>query len=135
LIFAAMKANSLNSADYQRFVAELKECIQSARLSVARSVNHDLILLYWDIGYGILEKQELLGWGESVIEQVSMDLQAAFPGSTGYSPRNLRSARQLYLTYRDPAIWLQPVAKLASQPGGRGITTSAAWAASRASDE
>jgi hypothetical protein len=60
----------------------------------------------------MVKKQQLLGWGESVIEQVSVDLQAAFPGSTGYSPRKLRSAKQLYLTYCDPAIWLQPVAKL-----------------------
>ena len=115
-----MKANSFNSPDYLRFVADLKVRIQSARLSAARSVNHDLILLYWDIGRGIVEKQEVLGWGESVIEQGSVDLQAAFPGSTGYSPRNLRSAHQLCLTYRDPAVWLQPVAKLAKQPGATG---------------
>jgi len=56
-----------------------------------------------------------------VIEQMSADLQAAFPGLTGYSPRNLRSAKQLYLTYSDPAIWLQPVAKFAKQPGDTEI--------------
>ena len=45
----------------------------------------------------------------------SVDLRNAFPGSTGYSPRNLRSAKQLYLTYSNPAIWLQPVAKLTAE--------------------
>ncbi len=109
------------SADYREFIEELKARVISARISAARAITHEAILLYWDIGRGIVEKQQVLGWGESVIEQVSVDLQAAFPGSTGYSPRNLRSARQLYLTYCDPAIWLQPVAKLAKQSGGAEI--------------
>jgi predicted nuclease of restriction endonuclease-like (RecB) superfamily len=109
------------TADYRQFIEELKARVVGARISAARAVTHDAILLYWDIGRGIVEKQRALGWGESVIDQVSVDLQAAFPGSTGYSPRNLRSARQLYLTYCDPAIWLQVVAKLAKQPGGAAI--------------
>jgi predicted nuclease of restriction endonuclease-like (RecB) superfamily len=109
------------SADYRQFIEELKARVTAARIAAARAITHEAILLYWDIGRGIVEKQMMLGWGESVIEQVSMDLQAAFPGSTGYSPRNLRSARQLYLTYCDPAIWLHPVAKLANQPGGSEI--------------
>jgi len=107
--------------EYRQFIEELKARVVSARISAARSITHEAILLYWDIGRGIVEKQKLLAWGESVIEQVSVDLQAAFPGSTGYSPRNLRSARQLYLTYCDPAIWLQPVAKMAKQSGGTEI--------------
>ncbi|MFT5367465.1 MAG: hypothetical protein ACI8V2_002426 [Candidatus Latescibacterota bacterium] len=109
------------SADYRAFIEELKARVISARISAARAITHEAILLYWDIGRGIVEKQQVLGWGESVIEQVSVDLQTAFPSSTGYSPRNLRSARQLYLTYCDPAIWLQPVAKLAKQSGGAEI--------------
>lgn len=105
------------SADYRRFIEELKSRVISARISAARAITHEAILLYWDIGRGIVEKQQALGWGESVIDQVSMDLQAALPGSTGFSPRNLRSAKQLYLAYCDPAIWLQPVAKFSEQHG------------------
>jgi predicted nuclease of restriction endonuclease-like (RecB) superfamily len=113
--------NLTSDADYRRFIEELKARVIGARITAARMVNQALILLYWDIGRGIVEKQQTLGWGESVIEQVSVDLQAAFPGSTGYSPRNLRSAKQLYLAYCDPAIWLQPVAKLAKQLGDTEI--------------
>jgi predicted nuclease of restriction endonuclease-like (RecB) superfamily len=105
------------SADYRQFVAELTARVISARISAARAITHEAILLCWDIGRGIVEKQQALGWGASVIDQVSMDLQAALPGSTGFSPRNLRSAKQLYLAYCDPAIWLQPVAKFAEQYG------------------
>jgi predicted nuclease of restriction endonuclease-like (RecB) superfamily len=103
---------SIASPDYRRFIEQLKARVASARVSAARAVNCDMILLYWDIGLGIAEKQRVLGWGESVVEMVARDLQEAFPGTTGFSPRNLRSAKQLYLAYSDPAIWLQPVAKL-----------------------
>ncbi len=109
------------SAAYRQFIEELKNRVTGARISVARAMTHEAILLYWDIGQSIVQKQAELGWGESVIDHVSLDLQAAFPGSTGYSPRNLRSAKQLYLTYCDPAIWLQPVAKFAKQADGSGI--------------
>jgi predicted nuclease of restriction endonuclease-like (RecB) superfamily len=109
------------SPDYLRFIEELKARVVSARITAARAITHEAILLYWDIGRGIVEKQEVYAWGESVINQVSIDLLNAFPGSTGYSPRNLRSARQLYLTYSDPAIWLQPIAKFAKQAGANEI--------------
>jgi hypothetical protein len=107
-----VKRTSIVGRDYAAFVTELKTRIQSARLSAARAVNRDLILLYWDIGRAIVEKQEQLGWGESVIERLSHDLQETFPGVSGFSPRNLRSMRQLYAAYADPSIWLQLVAGL-----------------------
>ena len=116
------KATALQvTPEYRGFIEDLKARVFSARLSAARAVNRDLILLYWDIGRAIVVKQEELGWGESVIDQVSADLRAAFPASTGFSPRNLRSTKQFYLAYSGPAIWLQPVAKLAERQGGKEI--------------
>ena len=116
--------NVMISPDYRQFIEQLKARVLSARLSAARAVNCDLILLYWDIGQGIVEKQQALGWGESVVEMVAADLQHAFPATTGFSPRNLRSAKQLYLSYSDPAIWLQAVAKL---PKGAKAGVSEIW--------
>jgi len=115
---------SIASPEYRQFIEQLKARVLSARLCAARAVNCDLILLYWDIGRGIVEKQQALGWGESVVEMVASDLQQAFPGTTGFSPRNLRSAKQLFLSYSDPTIWLQAVAKL---PGGAKLGDSEFW--------
>ena len=98
--------------DYPAFLASLKERILHARTTAARAVNRELALLYWDIGRAIVEKQQLLGWGESVIDRLSADLQDAFPHTSGFSPRNMRDMRRLYLTYSDESIWRQPVAKL-----------------------
>ncbi|MCX6927056.1 MAG: DUF1016 N-terminal domain-containing protein, partial [Verrucomicrobia bacterium] len=108
----------LATPEYRRFIKELKARVVSARISAARSVNRDGILLYWDIGRAIVEKQQVLGWGESVIDRVSCDLRAAFPNTTGFSPRNLRDMRRLYLAYADEAIWRQLVAKLPVEPKG-----------------
>ena len=100
-----MNAKSLVNPDYAAFVADLKARIQSARISAARAVTRDLILLYWDIGRGLVEKQAALGWGESVIEQLAKDLPKAFPGMRGFSTANLWAMRRVYMEYgRDPIL-------------------------------
>jgi hypothetical protein len=106
-----MKTKLPLSREYAEFVSELKTRIQSARISAARSVNRDLILLYWDIGRGILERQEKLGWGQSVVEMLAHDLQKAFPGISGFSARNLWDMRRFYAVYSDPQILRQAVAE------------------------
>ena len=59
---------SIASPEYRQFIEYLKARVVSARISAARAVNHDLILLYWDIGRGIVEKQQVLGWGDAVVK-------------------------------------------------------------------
>jgi len=102
----------LTTLEYRQFIEDLKARVTTARISAARAVNRDLILLYWDIGRAIVEKQQTLGWGESVVDRVSRDLKEAFPATTGFSPRNLRDMKRFYLAYADEAIWPQAVAKL-----------------------
>lgn len=69
---------------YPEFLGELKSRIRSARLAAARMVNRELILLYWDIGQAIVEKQAFYQWGDSVVETLAMDLRKAFPGTAGF---------------------------------------------------
>jgi ABC-type uncharacterized transport system auxiliary subunit len=97
-----MKTKLPLSREYAEFISELKARIQSARISAARAVNRDLILVYWDTGRGLVQKQEELGWGESVVELLSRDLQQAFPGLTGFSAFNLWRMRQLYVVHSSP---------------------------------
>jgi hypothetical protein len=69
--------------EYATLVAELKDRIRSAQVRATRSVNRELITLYWDIGKAIVERQKRLGWGKSVVEKLARDLRLAFPNQTG----------------------------------------------------
>ena len=80
------------------------------------------MLLYWDIGQGIVEKQKILAWGESVVDKVAADLREAFPQMTGFSSRNVRDMKRFYVAYSDAAEWGQVVATFA-----KGKTASAIW--------
>ena len=99
-------------ADYAAWLAEVKSRIQSAQISAARAVNRDLILLYWDIGRGIVEKQEQLGWGKSVVDRLAADLKRGFSGLTGFSARNLWEMRRLYEAYSSAKFLAQAVREL-----------------------
>ena len=44
------------------------------------AANSAMIILYWDIGRLILERQEREGWGAKVIDRLSADLARSLPG-------------------------------------------------------
>ena len=103
----------LATQEYRRFIEELKVRVVSARISAARAVNCDLILLYWDIGRGIVEKQRVLGWGDSVVEMVAADLRRAFPDSRSFSSDNLWRMRQFHIAYSDATFLGHAVPEIA----------------------
>jgi len=80
--------------------SQICELILEARATVSRTVNFVAIVQNLEIGKMIVEKQEQLGWGKSVVEQLSKDLQTEFPGQQGWSARNLWLMKQFYETYR-----------------------------------
>ncbi len=86
---------------YKTFISEIKQRIRNARYAAMKAVNKQAIQLNWDIGQMITEKQEQLGWGKSIVEQLSKDLQAEFPGQRGWSMQNIWYMRQFYLEYKD----------------------------------
>ena len=65
----------------------------------------------WDIGQWIVERQQALGWGESVVELVAADLRGEFPGATGFSARNVWDMRRLYVACTDAAVLAQAARK------------------------
>ena len=100
------------SADYWRFIEELKARVVSARISAARAITHEAILLYWDIGQGIVEKQKLHGWGDSVVEMVAADLRRAVPGMRGFSSDSVWRMRQFFSEYSAPSFLEQLVPEM-----------------------
>ncbi len=103
---------------YQDWVTALKQRIKAAQQRAALAVNRELVLLYWQIGRDILEKQEQQGWGSKIIDQLSRDLCAAFPGTKGYSVRSLKYMRKFAEAWPDEQIVQQVVAQL---PWGHNV--------------
>ena len=83
----------LASDSYGQFLAELKARIQAAQLRASLAVNRELVLLYWQIGRDILDRQEREKWGAKVIDRLAADLKRSFPDMKGLSPRNLKYMR------------------------------------------
>jgi predicted nuclease of restriction endonuclease-like (RecB) superfamily len=105
-------------SDYHAFLQSIKTRVQQAQLKAVVAVNTELIVLYWQIGREILQRQEKEGWGTGVIDRLAKDLHAAFPQMKGFSPRNLGYMRRFAQTYSDESILQQLVAKL---PWGHNI--------------
>ncbi|WP_026100092.1 PDDEXK nuclease domain-containing protein [Fortiea contorta] len=91
-------SNSI-SDDYRNLLMEVQQRIRSAQYEALKAVNREMINLYWDIGQMIVIKQQDASWGKSVVEQLAKDLQAEFPGISGFSARNIWNMRNFYVTY------------------------------------
>lgn len=113
-----MTENLTLSKDYEKFLQSLKSRIATAQTKAALAVNKELILLYWQIGREILERQEEQGWGTKVVDQLSKDLRSAFPEMKGFSTRNLKYMRALAENYRDEQFVQQAVAQI---PWGHNV--------------
>jgi predicted nuclease of restriction endonuclease-like (RecB) superfamily len=87
--------------DYAHLLAEVKERVRMAQYAALKSVNTELVGLYWDIGRMIVERQQDAEHGSAIAEQLSNDLRAEFPGISGFSRRNIFYMREFYLLYRD----------------------------------
>ena len=95
------KQTSLFPDDYDDFFRNLKERIRSTQVKAALAVNRELVLLYWQIGREILQRQQNEGWGAKVIERLARDLRLEFPEITGFSRTNLLYMRAFAEAYPD----------------------------------
>ncbi|MFN5370224.1 MAG: YhcG family protein [Bacteroidia bacterium] len=77
------------------------QLIRQARAKAIRSVNAELINLYWDIGAYISEKIERSEWGDSVVKELAIYILTNEPGLKGFSDKNLWRMKQFYEAYKD----------------------------------
>ncbi|GHU93985.1 hypothetical protein FACS1894156_1600 [Bacteroidia bacterium] len=98
------KVNSVLAVEYRDFLQEILTKIQSARYAMLLSVSKKTLLLYWDIGKAVSKKMQSGGWGQSVVEQLSKDLQTECPGVRGFSARNIWRMKKFYEFYAEILI-------------------------------
>ncbi|MDR2684756.1 MAG: PDDEXK nuclease domain-containing protein, partial [Prevotellaceae bacterium] len=82
-----------------KFITEIKQKIRQSQYEAMKAVNVQLINLYWEIGKSISEKQSE-SWGKSIVPTLSRELQAEFPGATGFSTPNLWFMAKFYTEYQ-----------------------------------
>ena len=97
---------------YSHFLSDLKKRIRSAQIKASVSVNRELILLYWDIGRQVLDRQKCEGWGAKIIDRIAVDLKREFSQIKGFSPRNLKYMRSFAQLYPEKSIVQQVAAQL-----------------------
>lgn len=89
---------------YSDFLASLKQQVRTARLTALRTVNTQLIELYWSIGKAVLARQEVEEWGSGVMGRLAEDLRAEFPEMKGLSRSNLFYMRGFAAAWPDPIV-------------------------------
>lgn len=87
--------------NYDAFLTTLKQRVRTAQMRAALAVNQELVLLYWQIGREILQRQQDEGWGTKVIERLTKDLKREFPDMKGFSRTNLLYMRAFAEAYPD----------------------------------
>jgi predicted nuclease of restriction endonuclease-like (RecB) superfamily len=97
---------------YDRFLEDLKQRIRAAQLRAVLAVNRDLILLYWQIGREILERQGRASWGAKIIESLAADLHREFPAMKGFSRTNLLYMRAFAEAWPDEPFVQQVVGQI-----------------------
>jgi len=107
----------IKHSEYRDWLRDLKQQIKTGQIKAALSVNSQMIMLYWDLGRQITEKQENAKWGSGFIEQLSKDLREEFPEMKGFSYDNLLMMKRFYLFYQPTIsqtleIVAQPVQQL-----------------------
>ena len=88
-------------SDYAQWLNEIKSRYRSAQIKAAVKVNAEQLLFNWQLGRDLVTRKAEEQWGSGVVEQLSMDLQAAFPESKGFSTTNLWRMKQWYQFYSD----------------------------------
>jgi predicted nuclease of restriction endonuclease-like (RecB) superfamily len=67
-----------------------------------------MIMMYWDIGRMIDERQKAEGWGARIIPRLSKDIRNELPEVKGFSERNLKLMVQFFHEYLGLALIGQP---------------------------
>ncbi len=101
-----------NTKNYLQTLEDLKSFIKTSQIKAHLAVNKEMLVLYWQIGKIIINRQEKEGWGTKVTKRLSEDLQREFPNMKGLSYTNIRYMQRFAEVYHDLLICQQIAGKL-----------------------
>ena len=86
-------------ADYAAWLSEIKRRYHSAQIKAAVKVNVEKLAFNWSVGRDLVMRKAEETWGSGVVEQLSFDLQEAFPLDRGFGTTNLWAMKKWYLFF------------------------------------
>ncbi len=94
-------SRNISNGNLKEFVNEIRGIIDQARNHAARSVDQARVVMYWNIGKRIFEKEqqgkERADYGAFLLETLSKNLTPVY--GSGFSVRQLEICRKFYRTY------------------------------------
>lgn len=81
--------------------SQVTDIIETAKNSVYKKVNEELINMYWNIGAFLSKEAENATFGDAYIDSISEYIQEQFPGIKGFNRRGLYRMKKFYETYAD----------------------------------
>ena len=97
---------------YRGLLTEIKDRIRQAQIRAALSANIEMILMYWDIGRMIHQRQQMEGWSAGIIPSLTRDIRNELPEIKRFSERNIGYMVRFFREYGETPILQQTVAKL-----------------------
>ena len=96
-------------AEYSSWIQDVKKRYRSSSIKAAVKVNSEQLLFNWQLGRDLVIRKAEEKWGTGIVEQLSLDLQEAFPGTKGFSARNIWYMKQWYLFYSSAVDRLEDI--------------------------
>lgn len=97
------------TSDLQLAVSYIKQAIQRSQARALRSVNNEVLSLYYGVGRYVSENTRHNKWGKGALKTISEQLQKEIPGLTGFGDTNLKDMRTFYEEW-SPIVNRRPVA-------------------------
>jgi predicted nuclease of restriction endonuclease-like (RecB) superfamily len=83
----------------QQQFSEIVLMIRQARYNAVKSVNKEMINLYWNVGQHISKQVANATWGDKTVDELAHFIQKEYPEIKGFNRRGLYRMKQFYETY------------------------------------
>ena len=92
-----MEENQMLEKDFKEVFKDIKNEILNAQYDIYKSANRRMLALYCYLGQVIDENSK---YGNSFINNLSIELKVNFPNMKGFSERNLLNMKKYYQDYK-----------------------------------
>lgn len=110
--FTAPPARTSMPDWYPELLASVSREVSTGRSRAISAANRTLLASYWSIGRQLAQRESEQGWGSKVVTRLSADIRTRFPGSKGFSPRNLRYMKTFAQAWPEFPMLQAPLATL-----------------------